>query len=113
MRRFESENDTLAIRGAKITSAILTAIEALLAVRFFLKLAGANENTVFSSLIYNLTSVLSDPFLEIFPPTPIMGGAVIEWSAIFAMALYWVFASAFARMFLDQRKEERRQSVLE
>jgi hypothetical protein len=104
-------NDRSAIQGAQITLALLFIVETLLIVRFILKLSGADQGDFVVSVIYNITSPLSDPFLALFSLGPFSPGFVFEWSTLVAMLVYWFLASSFAQMFLDQRRVPRNESI--
>lgn len=75
-----------------ITGVIIT----LLALRFLLLLFGANPSAGFSQLIYGLSAPFMAPFYAVFGTTQVEG-AVFEWSALLAIAVYallgWGIAS--------------------
>jgi uncharacterized protein YggT (Ycf19 family) len=70
---------------------IFAVIEILIAIRFVLKLVGANAEAGFVQLIHGM----SDPFM--MPFNAILGvqriqGATFEWSALVAIAVYALIA---------------------
>jgi hypothetical protein len=76
----------------------LTVLEVTLAIEFFLLLIGASENNPFASFMYALTVIPLYPFNDIVQPTKLgSGGAVIEWSILIAMAVYFLFFFALRR----------------
>lgn len=70
---------------------ILGFVEVLLAFRVLLKALGANPNSGFTSFIYSLTGPLALPFRGIIGES-MSGGALIEWSSVFAVVVYLVIA---------------------
>lgn len=69
-----------------------TVVEGFLALRFLLKLFGANTSSGFVQWVYNMSAVLLQPFRGIFPATVIQNRYVIEFSTVFAMLMYAVIA---------------------
>ena len=78
-------------RGTQVIWYILGLIEALLFVRFLLKLLGANPVAGFSVFIYNLTGVIAGPFYLVFAPSRVDQN-VFEWSTLLAMIVYLMIA---------------------
>lgn len=72
-------------------------IEALLLLRFVLKLFGANAGAPFTELIYGITAFFIAPFLYVFG-TPAVGGSVIEFSTLLAMLVYWLLAIGIIKL---------------
>jgi hypothetical protein len=89
-------------RGTQIVWYILGIVEALLAIRFVLKLLGANAAAGFTSFIYTVTYPFAAPFLGVFRITRIEG-SVFEWTTLLAMLIYWLLAIAIIRLFLMGR----------
>src|SRR5437899_592697 len=56
-------------------------VEALIGLRFVLKLIAANPNNVFASFIYRVTRILMIPFADL-TITPSAGGVVLEINAL-------------------------------
>lgn len=76
---------------------VLGIVNALLAIRFILRALAANPAAGFTNFIYNITHPLVAPFLGVIRSTT-SGGAVIEWSTILAMIIYWLLAWAIASL---------------
>ena len=66
---------------------ILGILEVLLALRFALKLIGANPNSGFAVFIYGLTGVFTAPFTGLVS-TWVSGQTVLEVTTLIAMAIY-------------------------
>lgn len=79
---------------------IMDVIQVLLLFRLFLKFLGANPYAPFTNFIYQLTYSFASPFLNVFRPTPVGGGGVLEWGAILAMFVYYIIALGIVRIFL-------------
>jgi hypothetical protein len=62
-------------------------VEALIAIRVFLKLIAANPASAFANFIYGLTDLLLWPFFGL-TGTPSANGAVLEIPSIIAMVVY-------------------------
>ncbi len=77
---------------------IVGVIETLLIFRIILKALGANPNSGFTNLIYTLSNPLALPFRGIFP-TPVVSGAVFEWSTIVAGIVYLIVAYGLVQLF--------------
>lgn len=87
---------------ARIVQYIFGIIFALLAVRFLFRLLGANPSAPFTQFIYDLTAPLVAPFRGVFPADTVQGN-VFDWSILLAMAVYWLVAIAFTRLFTLNR----------
>jgi predicted trehalose synthase len=86
--------------ASKVTQAIYLIfgiVEALLVIRFVLKLLGANPEVGFASLIYRLSSPLVAPFVGLFG-TPQMNGMVLELEALVAIVVYGLVAWGLAKL---------------
>lgn len=98
----ESTNSSITkplYRITQIVWYILGIIQILLAFRFILKLFGANDTAWFTSFIYEVTSVLTSPFFNVFSVTKI-AGVTIEWTTLLAMLVYWVLAIGIIKLIL-------------
>lgn len=87
-------------------------IESLIAIRFVLRLLGANESAGFTSFIYGVTRPLVAPFSGIFG-TPATGGNVLEPESIVALIVYPLVAwllTAIVRLVLNDRRTGVRAS---
>lgn len=72
-------------------------ILSLIAVRFVLKLIGANPAAVFAQIIYGVTEVFLWPFSGI-TPDPAVGAFQFEISSIIAMIVYALVAWGLTRL---------------
>lgn len=70
---------------------LLGVIEIILAIRFFLKLFGANPQAGFTQFIYVATQIFAGPFLVVFRVSEVQG-SVFEWSTLLAMVVYLLIA---------------------
>jgi len=76
---------------------LLSIFEALLALRFVLKLIGANPASPFAVALYGFTGLFLYPFAGLIG-TPAMGDMVLEISTLIAMAVYALIAWAVERI---------------
>lgn len=67
-------------------------IEVLIAIRFVLMLMGANVEAGFVKMIYGVSGIFMAPFIAIFSTQRVATGAVFEWSALVAIAIYALVA---------------------
>lgn len=67
-------------------------VEGFLALRFALKLFGANDNVGFVNWVYEMSGVLLEPFRGIFPARVFENQYVLEFSTLFAMLMYALLA---------------------
>ncbi len=86
-------------RGTQFVWYILGLLEIALALRFVLKLLGANPEAGFTSFIYGITSVFTAPFLSVFNISQVEG-SVFEWTILLAMFVYWMIAIGIIKLFL-------------
>lgn len=70
----------------------LWVVEIFLGLRFILRLFGANASAPFVQFIYNSSTPLLEPFRGIFPIRVIEPGMVVEFSTLFAIIIYALFA---------------------
>lgn len=103
MDSFNSPRTKPLYRGTQVVWYILSVIEALLAIRFALKLLGANPAAGFTNLIYSLTYPFAAPFLGVFQSSRPVVGSVFEWTTLLAMLVYWLLAIGIIRLFLMSR----------
>ena len=66
---------------------ILAFLEIMLAIRFLLRMIGANPDSGFAVLMYGVTGLFVGPFLGLVG-TPTFGGAALEITTLIAMAVY-------------------------
>ncbi len=71
---------------------VLAIVEVFLALRFILRLAGANATAPFAKFVYASSAALLEPFRGLFPTAMLEPGSVIEFSTLFAMIIYALFA---------------------
>jgi hypothetical protein len=67
-------------------------IEALLAIRFVLKAAGANAEAGFAQLMYGITGPLVAPFMGLFSAPRADSGATLEIQTLIALVIYGLLA---------------------
>lgn len=72
-------------------------VEGLLAIRFILKLLGANESAGFASFIYGASGPFIAPFNNLFG-NPGTGGSVLELNTIVAIVVYMLVAWLVAKV---------------
>lgn len=85
-------------RGIQIVWYLTGIVEILLALRFILKLLGANSYASFTDFIYMLTEPLSKPFLAVLNGSQ-MQGSYFEWATILAMAVYALIGWGIVKLF--------------
>jgi len=102
----------LALRGMRITTAFLVVFEVLIFSRLLLKFLGISPNVSFVSAIYDITSPFVDSFTFFVPSAYLTNNAILEWSAIIAMAVYWLFFFMLFKVF-DTREERRKENRME
>ncbi len=68
----------------------LAVVEGFLALRFLLRLFGANANTGFVNWVYEMSDPLLAPFRGIFPTRVYENRFVFEFSTLFAMLMYLI-----------------------
>ena len=76
-----------------ITMSMWTALgvlEVVLALRFVLKLLGANPASGFGLFIYGLTWLFTLPFAGLIPNW-VSDQSILEVTTLFAMVVYWLF----------------------
>ncbi len=72
-------------------------LEALLVIRFLLRLLGANASAEFARFIYGITGGLVAPFVGLFN-SPQYDGSVLELHTIIAIVIYALVAWLLARV---------------
>jgi hypothetical protein len=76
-------------RTSQIVWYIIGILEALLALRFLLKLLGANPAAGFTQFIYGATWLFAGPFIYVFRVSQVQSN-IVEWSTLLAMAVYFL-----------------------
>jgi hypothetical protein len=85
----------------QIITYLLRILEVLLALRFFLKLFGANPGAGFTNFIYSLSQPFVAPFSNVFGNSVVQNAAgisVFEWTTLLAMIVYWIIAAILVRL---------------
>lgn len=70
-----------------VVNFIIGLIQIVLALRFLLRLLGANPASGFTQFVFDISAPLMAPFVGIFGST-VAEGSVVEWSVLVAMAVY-------------------------
>lgn len=86
-------------RGTQVVWYLLGLLEALLALRFLLKLLAANPQAAFTQFIYGVTALFAAPFLNVFRISRVEG-SVLEWTTLLAMAVYWLIAWGIIKLLI-------------
>jgi hypothetical protein len=73
-------------------------LQALIAIRIFLKLIAANPNAGFASFIYSLTGLFLLPFSGLTAQPSTATGSILEISSIIAMVVYALFFWLITRL---------------
>jgi hypothetical protein len=96
-REPERERRILTFKATQLVWIFLGILEALLALRFILKLIGANEASPFAVFIYGFTKLFLWPFAGL-TGTPAVGAMVLEFTTLIAMLVYALIAWAIERI---------------
>ena len=104
-----TKDTTVIFKATRIVWYIFYVLEALLAFRFVLKLLGANAGAGFTEFIYTLSSVPLAPFRFVFNNNSV-GGSIIEWSTLLAMAVYWALVWGIIKLILLSRTVDTRRA---
>jgi YggT family protein len=89
-------------RATQVVWYVAGLIETILALRFVLRLIGANPAAGFVDFIYTLAQPFVAPFNNIVRNASIEG-SVFDWNTLIAMAVYWILAWAIVRLFFMGR----------
>jgi hypothetical protein len=90
----------------------VTVLEITLAIRFLLKLIGAEPSNLFTGFLYALTDIILFPFSNIVSPghiSPNLQNQAFEWSTLIAMGIYALIFWAirrFLRILISSPTEE-------
>jgi YggT family protein len=93
----ELERRIFTFKATQLIWLCLGVLEALLALRFGLKLIGANPESPIAVFLYGFTGFFLFPFAGL-TGTPSAGGMVLEFSTVIAMFVYALLGWAFERM---------------
>jgi hypothetical protein len=96
-REPERERRILTFKATQLVWIFLGILEALLALRFVLKLIGANEASPFAVFVYGFTKLFLWPFAGL-TGTPAVGAMVFEFTTLIAMVVYALIAWAIERI---------------
>ena len=96
-REPERERRIFTFKATQVIWLLLSIFEALLALRFILKLIGANPASPFAVALYGFTGLFLYPFAGLIG-TPAAGGMVLEISTLIAMLVYGLIAWAVERI---------------
>ena len=92
-----TERRVFTFKATQVVWLLLSIFEALLALRFVLKLIGANPASPFAVALYGFTGLFLYPFAGLIG-TPAMGDMVLEISTLIAMLVYGLIAWAVERI---------------
>lgn len=84
-------------RAQRIIYYVIGVVQAFIAIRFILKLLGANPTSMFTQLIYNISWVFVFPFNGVVPDTT-SGSLTIEWFSLIAMVVYSLVGVGLAKL---------------
>ena len=93
----DRERRIFTFKATQVIWLLLSIFEALLALRFVLKLIGANPASPFAAALYGFTGLFLYPFAGLIG-TPAAGGMVMEISTLIAMVVYGLIAWAVERI---------------
>ncbi len=80
---------SLRLLAVNLLNVFVGAVQAILGLRFVLRLFGANAENGFVSWVYEMSAVLLEPFRGIFPTATVFENQfVLEFSTLFAMLMY-------------------------
>ncbi len=95
-----SEQDTQTVYfWTNIVWFILATIEALLLLRFLLKLFAVDSSTQFTEAMYNATDLLLGPFSAIFSVSYV-SNAIFEWTTLVAALIYYTIGTAIINLIM-------------
>ena len=72
-------------------------LETFLALRFLLRMFGANPDNLFASFVFAITDILLTPFNGIVPPISMHPNQAFEIATLIAMSVYFLFFYALKR----------------
>ena len=89
-------HQTLA-KATQIIWLVTGGLQALIGIRFILRLLAANPQAGFAQFVYGITAVFLVPFTGLFDD-PAANGSVLELSSLVAMLVYALFAWGVVRV---------------
>lgn len=96
-REPEREQRIFTFKATQLVWLGVVILEALLGLRFILKLIAANPDSPIAVFLYKFTDLFLAPFAGLVG-TPAAGGAVLEVSTLIAMAVYALIGWALERL---------------
>ena len=87
----------ITFKATQLVWLLLGILETLFALRFILKLIGANPSSPIAMFIYGFTSLFLFPFASL-TGTPSLGNMVLEVSTLIAMVIYALLAWGLERL---------------
>lgn len=78
----------------------MAVLEIVLAMRFFLKLIGADPTNLFAGFLYALTDIILFPFSNIVHTPSLHQNQAFEWPTLIAMIIYYVLFWVIRRFLL-------------
>jgi hypothetical protein len=93
----ERERRNFSFKITQLVWLFLGILEALLALRFVLKLIGANQASPIAVFIYGFTKLFLWPFAGL-TGTPAAGAMVLEFTTLIAMVVYALIAWGIERI---------------
>jgi hypothetical protein len=96
-REPEREQRLMTFKATQLVWLFLGILETLIALRIFLKIIAANENSLIVAMIYGFTNLFLFPF-EGLTQSPSANGMVLEISSFVAMVFYALIAWAAERL---------------
>ncbi len=93
----ERERRIFTFKATQLVWLVFGILEALLALRFVLKLIGANPASPFAVALYGFTNLFLFPFAGL-TGTPAVGGMVLEFSTVIAMVVYALIGWGLERL---------------
>jgi len=106
MDSYNSPTTKPLFRASQVVWYVLSLIEAVLIIRFFLKLLGANPAAGFTDFVYSISKPFVTPFLAVFNIT-IVEGNVFEWTTLLAIVVYWLIATGIVKLLVMSRSVSR------
>ena len=93
----DRERRIFTFKATQVIWLLLAILEAMLALRFGLKLIGANPASPIAVFVYGFTGLFLFPFAGL-TGAPSAGGMVLEFSTLIAMLVYGLIAWAIERI---------------
>jgi uncharacterized protein YggT (Ycf19 family) len=93
----EREKQIRTFKATQLVWWLFGILEALIALRFVLKLIAANPDSPIAALIYRFTDLFLLPFKGL-TATPAAGGMVLELSSLIALVVYALIGWAIERL---------------